>query len=756
MKIKFIFERIEKYHFPRQVLSGLILALLFSLQVYSQATVKGSVAEWNTEMNMEMPLPGANVYWLPSLDGTSSDQQGRFTLRSADAYPAKLVVSFVGYKSDTVLVKSNSDLHIRLVKILDLKEVQVAAKQEAVGLSMINPINVEKINQKELLKAACCNLSEAFETSPTVNVSYKDAVTGAKEIQMLGLSGTYSQLMTENIPNMRGIASVYGLSFIPGPWMESIQVTKGSGSVVNGYESTTGQINVEFKKPMETTTPKFYLNLFAEGNGSTEINTFYTRKINSKWSSMLFLHGNYMYRNIDRNKDGFLDMMHNKQINVYNRWMYHSGKKLESQLGVRFLADKREGGQLHSTVNPAPHPHPYLTSIDSRRLEVYGKLGFVYPGTPFKSIGNIIQGTVHTMNSKFGLKSYDAIQKTFYIQSIYQNILWKSEHQYKTGIVFRYDGLEQKYNFLEIPIAEEAVPGVFFEYTYNHIDKTSVVLGLREDYHSDYGWVFTPRFHGKHNFTDNFLMRASAGSSFRVPYLYADNISSFASSKELFVTEEIKPEKAWNYGINLTWKFELGHHEGSFSTDFYRTDFSNQLVMDAFSDSTRILFYNLKGDSYSNSFQAMFNYELVENLGIRIAYKFDDVKSTYQGKLEQKPLVSREKVLANISFATNNEHWKFDYTVVWDGPKKLETTYTDPDAGALPSYSPDFVVMHFQVTKVFRRFELYAGAENFLDYRQEHPIINAENPFSNTFDATNIYAPIDGRRIYAGLRYSIK
>ncbi len=738
--------------------SILLLACAYFLSdhVYAQSLVKGVVMEYDKATQKEIPITGANIYWLPSLDGTSSDEKGKFTLRSPDMYPSKLVVSFVGYKPDTLEVKSNSDLHIRLEKVLDLKEVQVAARQEGVGVSTINPINVEKISHKELLKAACCNLSEAFETSPTVNVSYKDAITGAKEIQLLGLAGIYSQLMTENIPSMRGIASIYGLSFIPGPWMESIQVTKGTGSVVNGYESTTGQINIEFHKPAETTTPKFYLNIFGEGNGNAEVNTFYKQKINEKWSSMLFVHGNYMDKDIDRNKDGFLDIMHNKQLNVYNRWNYHSGKKLESQLGVKFLADEREGGQLHSIVNTGSHSHPYRTSIETQRLEAYGKLGFIFPETPMKSIGNIVEYTYHNMNSSFGLKAYDATQQTVYIQSIYQNVLWSREHQYKTGVAFRYEKLDQKYNYSSIPLVEEVVPGAFFEYTYNHVDRTSLVLGLREDYHQDYNWIFTPSLHGKYNFTDNFLVRASAGRSFRLPYLYADNISSFASSKEMFVTEEILPERAWNYGLNFTWKFELSHHEGSFSTDFYRTDFINQLVMDAYSDSSKILFYNLKGISYANSFQAMLNYELIEDLGIRLAYKFDDVKSTYNGKLEQKPLASREKALLNISFATNNEHWKFDYTLVWDGPKKLETTFTDLDEGNIPEYSPDFFVMHFQATKVFKRFEVYAGAENFLDYRQEHPIINPENPFSNTFDATNIYAPVEGRRIYAGVRYSIR
>jgi outer membrane receptor for ferrienterochelin and colicin len=718
--------------------------------------MKGMVVEWDESMKMEMPIVGANVYWRGTTIATSTDAKGEFTLSLPSVLPAQLVTSYVGYQSDTLLITDDSYKKITLKKSVELKQVDVISRQGTTSISLLNPVNVEKINEGELLKAACCNLSESFETSPTVNVAYKDAVTGAKEIQLLGLSGIYSQLLTENIPNMRGIAGIYGLTFIPGPWMEGIQITKGSGSVLNGYESTTGQINVEFKKPQDKKTPRFYLNVFGEDNSNAEVNTFYKQKLNDKWSSILMLHGNYLNRNNDVNKDGWLDMPHSKEFNVYKRWQYHSGKKLESQLGFKFIYDHRFGGQIHPGSDDDVNPNEYFVSdITNKRIEAFGKLGFVYPEKPYKSIGNIMQVTYHDLASGIGLKNYNATEKTFYYQGIYQNIIGTTDHQYSAGVVYQYDLLKDKFNSLA-STKEQSVPGVFAQYTYSYLEKIKLIGGLREDYHNEYGWIFTPRFHGKYNFTQDLIMRASAGESFRVPYAIADNISMLASSKQLVFDETIQPEKAWNYGMNLTQRWTVKGMEGTLSLDLYRTDFINQLIVDQYSDSTSVHFYNLKGKSYSNSLQITFNQDLIDNLGVRLAYKTDDVRASYQGIVEQKPLVAKYKALFNTFYSVSNQHWKFDYTLVLEGPKKLANTSTDMENGKLPDESPAFFVMNFQITKVFKRFEVYWGLENILDYRQLHPIINGNNPFGNSFDATQVWGPIEGRRIYAGLRFSIK
>ncbi|REJ81382.1 MAG: TonB-dependent receptor [Bacteroidetes bacterium] len=719
----------------------------------SQVLIRGKVVEIS-EKGTEQGLAGANVYWIPGLQATVTDASGEFKIDAPSELPLTLVISFVGFKNDTIRVGDNKFIKVSLEKTIDLSAVEIQARQEATVVSTIQPINVEKITQQELQKAACCNLSESFETSPTVNVAYKDAVTGAKEIQMLGLAGRYTQIMTENIPTNRGIGGVYGLTFIPGPWMESIQVTKGSGSVANGYESTTGQINIEYLKPDVIETPRFHLNLFGETNGNMEINSYLKKRFNDKWSSMLFVHGNYMDKEMDHNHDQFLDIPTGNQINIGNRWRYHSRKKLESQFGFNILSDVREGGQTKDA-----HIHSsnglYRTKVENRRAEVYGKLGFIYPDKLFKSLGNIIKAEVHDLQTKFGLRNYDAVQSSLQLQSIYQNTFRKTNHQYKIGLSYLYENLDQ--NLLtEFWTYTEHVPGLFTEYTYNHIDKFTLIAGLRQDHHSQFGWVTTPRLHMKYSFSEYFIARASAGRGFRVPYMIADNISVLASSKALDLLDKVQPERAWNYGLNATKKFSLFNRESSLSADFYRTVFSDQLIMDPYSDSSRILFYNLDGQSFANSFQATFNISLMHNLELRLAYKSDDVKITYKGQgLIRKPLVAKERALMNLAFKTGNDLWKLDYTLIMEGKKRLPLTFEDAEIGALPDYSPQFYIMHLQLTKVFRKFEIYGGVENLLDYTQDNPVINPQNPFSTDFDASVIWGPIDGRRVYAGLRYNI-
>jgi len=726
-----------------------ILLTLFFNQAFGQGIITGSVFDGD-DLNNQRTIPGVSVYWLNSNEGSFTDSEGKFSINIPANLPLDLVLSFPGYTNDTVTVNYTLPLKVYLKKSVDLKSIDINARREDLAISTIKTLNTEKITQRELLKAACCNLSEAFETNPSVNVSYKDAVTGVKEIQMLGLGGIYVQMQSENIPDMRGLAGIYGLTYVPGPWIESIQVTKGSGSVVNGFESTTGQINVEYKKPDDKEQPRFFLNLFADEWKGKEANAIFKHKLNSHWSTMLMLHGRSMKNEVDRNDDGFMDIPNNSSVNIYNRWMYHSGNKLESQINFKFLSDEINGGQTEDVkIMPL-----YLTKINTKRAEVSAKLGFIFPEQPSKSIGNIVQFTYHDMTSAFGLKTYDAKEKSLYVQSIYQNILGQNNHKYRTGFTYRYNLLDQQFIGLPEKI-EDNIPGVFFEYTYNYFDELTLVFGARADYINLDQFLFTPRIHGKYNFDESFIFRFSGGKSYRSPYLIADHISVLASSRAIDFIENIKPERAWNYGINFTKKFNVVSREFTFSTDAYRTNFIDQLVVDTYSDSATISYYNLDGKSYSNSLQFTLNMEILTTLNVRLAYKFDDVRSTFNGKIEQQPLISRNRGLATISSSTLNEHWKFDYTLVWEGKKKLQNVFSDPDY-VKKEYSPSYFVMNAQVTKVFRRIELYGGVENLLDFRQLDPIIHPENPFGNSFDATNVWGPIQGRRIYAGIRLTIK
>ena len=728
----------------------LIWMSMLSINTEAHVYLNGFVYEKEAP---SVTIPSA-VVRFPTLNIFAvTDTSGHFSIEIHADLPLIAVVSCVGFTNDTLTISEEKPLKLFLKKSIELKSIEINGKRDALVTSTIQPLNVERITEVELLKAACCNLSEAFETNPVISVAYKDAVTGAKEIQLLGLSGIYSQLLTENIPNMQGIAGIYGLTFIPGPWMESIQLTKGSGSVVNGYESTTGLINVEFKKPLEKTTPKFYLNLFADEHQSLELNTFYKKVLSKKASTMFMVHGRLMDHALDNNTDGFADSPTNRQVNLYNRWQVQLNRRVEAQFGIKYLVDKSDGGQIGSENGGHTIIDAYKTKVETQRAEAYGKVGIVYPKRPQMSVGNIIQFTYHDMNSNFGLKIYDATEKTVYLQSIFQNYFIKLNHEYKVGINYRYNEVSQLYQTSILELAEN-IPGVFFEYTYSYLDKFKLIAGAREDYHFEDGWVLIPRLHLKYNFSENSIVRLSVGSSYRRPYIFADHISVFATSRKLIVDEKIEAERAVNYGINYTQKFQLVGKPASFNIDLYKTDFSQQLITDMYSDKNAIHFYNLNGKSFSNSFQVSFNAEVINHLDVRLAFKTDDVKNTYQGKLLEVPLVTRSRGLVNLAYEYKRRHLKFDYTIVLEGKKKLQEIANDK--GEVKTYSPAFILMNTQLTKEFKRISYYVGVENFLNFKQDNPIVSSQDPFSSKFDATNIWGPIAGRRIYVGLRFSLK
>jgi outer membrane receptor for ferrienterochelin and colicins len=748
---------------PNKYLSfQLILAcLIHSISSIAQSGyVTGTVWEFS-ESKSNLPLAGASVFWNNTTIGTVTTPDGNFSLELPSQLPAKLVISFVGFQSDTVEIKSAQKLTIRLKPSISLKAVTVEGRQDATQISTVKPINIEQVNQKELLKAACCNLSESFETNASVNVSYSDAITGAKEIQMLGLSGIYSQLMTESIPSLRGLAGTYGLSYVPGPWMESIQITKGSGSVANGFESTTGQINVEYLKP--EVAEKFYLNGYVASTTNAEINAHRNLKVKEGVGTLLMFHGENMSSKWDHQNDGFLDKPLMNNVNVLNRWSVRDGKHFEGQFGVKGLYELRRGGQKgYSWGTEADTATGYGVRIETKRVELFSKTGLIFPETPWKSAGLMLSGTYHDQDSYFGLKTYKGNQKSLYGSLIYMSIIGTTDHKWKVGADLRHDIYEETY-LLQPFDRTESVPGLYAEYTLNYKEKIGVVAGSRIDYHNEWGWFYTPRIHMKYNFTPDLIVRASAGKSFRTANVFADNIAIMATSRDLAIIEKLQPERAWNYGANFTAKFIAFYRPGSFSVDYYITDFTNQVIVDTYTSSDRILLYNLKGDSYSKSFQVALNYEAFKRFDVRLAYKNDDVFIDYFGQLIRKPLVPENRALFNLSYYSRRDIWRYDLTLQYQGEAKL--SYLSPGQSHLPGHeetqvvgdkSPDFVTLNAQITRVMKQWEVYIGGENLTDYRQELTVHGYNDPFGPSFDATNIWGPVMGVKIYAGFRYRIK
>lgn len=742
---------------------GLFLLLLLPILLIAQApadVIKGKVEA--DEEGRKIPLIGAKLFWLGTDLGTMTGEDGSFELETTHA-SKKLVISNFGYQNDTIEVLTKDFLAIQLTNNHTLDEVEIVHKQKSTSISFIDPMKTESIGEKELLKAACCNLSESFETNPSVDVSFTDAVTGTRQIQLLGLAGPYTQITRENMPDVRGLSAIYGLTYVPGTWVESMQLNKGAGSVVNGYESIAGQINVELRKP--ESADRMYLNLYANEGGRLEANANFAHRFqDGKWSTALLLHGKNSSIKWDRNQDNFLDMPLSDQFIALNRWKYIGPNGLRFQLGVKGTYIDNMGGQID--FEPSKHAlgfDKWGMHLNMKRLETFAKIGKVFEDKPWRSFGFQFSSVNHHQDSYFGPRPYDGKQQTIYGNFMYQGIFVNTNHSFRTGASFMYDAY-QEVHFDEKFRRKEMVPGAYFEYTYSYLETFGAVAGLRADHHNLYGAFVTPRLHIRFAPTEKTVFRASAGRGQRTANIFSENQGILASSRQIIVLGDnesnlpygLQPEVAWNYGLNFTQYFTLDYRDGTISADFYRTDFQNQIVLDREHSPQAALFYNLEGESYSNSFQTQVDYEVIKRLDARLAYRWFDVKTTYDGVLMEKPLISAHRAFINLAYNTRN-HWTFDYTLNWQGSKRLPFTASNPAAYQLPERSPDFFLMNAQISKTFREFfEVYVGMENIMNMRQEGPILSSEQPFSPYFDSSMVWGPIFGRNTYVGLRYRVK
>ena len=613
-------------------------------------------------------------------------------------------------------------------------------------------VRTQKITSCELAKAACCNLSESFTTNPSVDVSYSDAATGSKQIKLLGLSGTYVQMLTENFPNLRGLASTYGLNYIPGPWMESILLSKGSSSVLNGYESITGQINIEYKKPEKS--EKLALNLFAGDEGRFEANLTSGIILNPRLSTGIMAHVENNTFEQDHNGDGFLDQPKVRQYQFFNRWNYE-GDKYHARIGVKMLYEERKSGQTQSSS-----PNPYKIGIETNRYEFFMKNGYILNVEKERSFGIITSGSYHKQNAFYGNKIYDARQTNLYANFIFST-RFDDHNKLSTGASLKTDWFDEKWQIEnttpESFVREEFIPGIFGEYSLNVFEKLTVLFGLRGDLHNRYGFFATPRLHVKYNISDFFHLRASAGKGYRTPNILAENSFLFAGNRHILNSDrlkDLKQEAAWNYGLNLSFYIPVNNKELTLNAEWYYTDFNEQVVIDMDSDPHGVSFYNLNGDrSYSSSIQLEASYEITRRWTMTLAHRMLDVRTTIGGVLREKPLTSRFKSLLTTSYHTPLRKWQFDLTTQLNGGGRMP----DPNP-TNPMWEKEFkpfVQLQCQITKNFKTWSVYAGSENLTGFVQKNPIISANDVNSPDFDASMVWGPVLGRMLYIGLRWSI-
>lgn len=648
----------------------------------------------------------------------------------------------------------------------EIEGVKLTREQEATALSKKEAGLIFNISSKELLKAACCNLSESFETNATVDVSFSNAVTGTKQLKMLGLDQKYTLLTKEQLPEIRGLASAYGLNFIPGKWIGGIQLTKGGSTVVNGYESITGQINTELLKTKdEDKKAETEINLFSDNNGRVEANVTSTSPISDKWNQSVLLHGNGTFGDTDMNDDGFLDRPKGSQLNIAYLLNYNDleSSGFASHFGINFLKDERTAGQIGFNKRiPQKDQSLYGVGIDISRFQLWNKTGYVFKGKPYQSLGWMNQLTYHQQDSFFGLRNYFGKETSYYSNLIFESIIGNTNNKYKVGASFLYDKYDEDY-LLDNYKRTETVPGLFAEYTLTG-EKFTLVTGARVDFHNLAGTQFTPRMNFKYDLTPKTIFRISAGRGFRTANIFAESQSYFASNREIQVINNsgeiygLKPEIAWNYGVSLQQEFKLFGRKSTVLADFFRTDFQNQVVTDLDESAQKILFYNLEGKSFANSFQTQWDFQPLKNLEFRVAYKYYDVALDYLSGLKKVPFMAKHRGFANLAYSTNKTEkgrfWSFDTTLNLVGKQRLPNTKSNPAEFQIGDYSPSYSTLNAQISRNFsEKIRVYLGGENLTGYQQKVAILDAGNPFGNYFDGGMVYAPIMKQNFYVGVDF---
>lgn len=732
----------------------------------------------------------ATVACIEQSKVVEANEEGEFSISLKKADKITLIASFIGYTRDTILVVNNGanlyenrELLFTIKEENELNSVVVTGKQEANYLSKMTPIRTEVISAAGLCKMACCNLAESFENSASVSVGFSDAVTGARQIKLLGLSGSYTQMLDENRPIMRGMASPFGLGYIPGQWLESIQIAKGPSSVINGTEAITGQINMEHRKP--TAENPLFVNLFTNSNLKAEGNIASSLALNDKWSTVIMAHASKDNMAHDGNGDGFRDDPLTTQFNLDNRWLYFAQSGMQLRFGVKAFSDERIGGMMdfeegmNGVSESTGYSSAFSKGIWGSEIKNKGIDGFVKLGIPLgvdqsKNIAFVVDHSFYNTNSSFGLKGYEGTQQMTFVNAMFQNEV-NENNRYTLGVSFHNDYIIEgvadyittsslaegsaalSYNYLDLDRQESAI-GAYGEYTYTGGDKITAVIGARADYNSRYGLLFVPRANVKYSITPNSVLRLSGGRGYRTPNIIADNLGVLSTGRAIVVEEEIEMEDAWTFGGNFTQYFKLGESENSYiSFDYFRSSFNNQLIVDwdkNYSDSQDLLtnsvtLYNLDGRSFTDTYQMDLSVEPVERLTAIVTFRYTNAKVTMDGQgLVDRPLTSKYKGVFNVQYATTLNKWVFDATAQLNGPSILPQFM---GGGTTDSYP----MFYAQVTRKIKKVEVYVGAENIANYKQENPILNSEDPFSTNFNASMIWGPLMGRMFYIGMRLTL-
>lgn len=755
---------------------GIFVVMTFFLLVCAQAHVEGVVLD-----DQGQPLVGANLWWVHTTIGTTTDENGAFETEPVHS-THKLVASYIGYRNDTLEVHEHQPVTFVLVSDRILDEVVIAQRKLGVLRSRVSAIDVQTITGEELCRAACCNLSESFETSASVDVAYADAATGAKQIRLLGLSGTYVQMLTENTPSIRGLAQTYGMEYVPGPWMQAIQVSKGTSSVVNGYEALTGQINVDYLHPHQA--DPLAIDFFICKDLMAEMSITGGWKVDSIAQTALLVHAKGMFMQEDANGDGFTEIPKGYNLNVLNRWDFHKGL-WDSKLLVRGLYDQRIMGQIPQAQ--ALSESPYVIDLRTRRIDGIWKNGFQFDEHLERSLGIIASANYQDQDHRYGHDLWDASQTNAYLNAIYSTLFDDDaidpnelhRHQLSIGLSANYDRYrETLLRDTTVDLSrQELTTGVFAEYTYNYTDKLTLLAGLREDYSSTYGLFTTPRLNIRYTPFPWWTLRGSVGLGYRSACLIADNAGYLASNRQWIVPGQLEQEKSLNTGGTMTFYIPMGNQEMSMTAEYYYTRFLGGVITDIDRDPSRVWIYNMadieNAQRFAHNWQIEANMEVLPGWTWTLAFRYTDPKTTSYNsvnkafEVRQQPLQNLYKGIISTSYQTPGKTWQFDVTAQFNGQGRMPDGFVIPE-GSKQYYTKNGVLYHTwypqlmaQVTKFFHNCSIAIGSENMTNFVQERPVCGERNvhgfvdPTSASYDASMVWGPISGWDIFFNFNWHL-
>ncbi len=773
--------------------SAIILFVCIAASAYAQ-DITGTVTD--TENN---PMPGASVYWADTNVGTAASIDGKFRLHRVKGYDT-LVASFLGYENDTLHVDDTmSQVRLKLRQGVALETVVVEGNLGGNYIRHDGILKGETISFAGLCKMACCNLAESFENSASVTVGYSDAISGARQIKMLGLAGTYTQILDENRAIMRGLSAPYGLSYTPGMWLNSIQVSKGISSVTAGHEAITGQINLEHRKP--TDDERLFLNLYFDSELKPEVNLSSAIPVtkDKRLSTVILAHGSMDTKSYDHNHDGFRDLPLSRQFDIANRWLYQADNGMQVRWGVKYINDYRLGGQmnyrkkmkdemLHWIDESQPdhynHNRPYGSEVKNEEVNAYFKLGMPVGKSVFdkdeqdemrSNFAMVIDFDHFNEDAYFGaFNDYGGRQNMINANAMYVHYftyrsslisgISASSRWVNEDLFFRNLTSPTRYEASMISHRNESEVGAYTEYTYSIKDKLSVVAGLRYDYNFYFRkHLITPRAHVKWNITPTTVFRASAGLGYRPTDVITDNIGILATGRYIMFRNGYKHyfdrmEEALTAGGSLTQTIStINHNDMTISFDYFRTQLFHSVIADQEYSAYDIHIYDTNGKSFTNSYQVDLTWTPIERFDIFATFRYTDSKYTIDRPdgtraLVERPLVSRFKTLLNLQYATRMRKWTFDVTAQLNGRSRIPT-----QTGNLADseYSPIYPMFYAQVSRRIKHWDIYVGCENIGNYKQKHPILNADNPYSPDFNSSLIWGPLMGRKFYIGVRFNL-